>query len=95
MSETHLQQRAVRAINRASETRAIRARLVGRVGFPDVLGCQRGRMFTLEAKLPGQERRLTKMQERELALWGEAGAIVGVFTSVEEALGLLEGGEGR
>lgn len=56
-------------------------------GTPDILGCHRGRMFALEAKLPGKHP--TEIQARTLARWEAAGAIVGVIHSADDAVALL------
>ncbi|MEE8115195.1 MAG: hypothetical protein V3T23_12690 [Nitrososphaerales archaeon] len=54
----------------------------------DIYGCDKGRMFVLEVKRPG--KKLTRLQEIELLKWEAVGAIVGVPTSVDEAVGILE-----
>lgn len=57
-------------------------------GWPDVVGCHRGRMLALEVKRPGGKP--TPLQVREVAKWERAGAIAAVVTSVEETLALLD-----
>jgi CBS domain-containing protein len=56
----------------------------------DVVGCYRGRAFLLEGKRPGE--RMTPRQARIAEQWAAAGAIVGVFTSADEAVALVTGG---
>jgi hypothetical protein len=56
-------------------------------GDPDLTGCYCGRHFELEVKAPGG--RLTRIQEVRLEEWREAGALVGVVHSTEEALSVL------
>lgn len=51
-------------------------------GQPDILGCFRGQMFALEVKRPGNKP--TKLQVAMLRKWLEAGAIIGVVTSLDE-----------
>jgi hypothetical protein len=53
-------------------------------GDPDLTGCFRGRHFELEVKAPGG--RLSRIQEVRLKEWHQAGAIVGVVHSTEDAL---------
>jgi len=57
-------------------------------GTPDIIGCHRGRCFTMELKRPGEKP--TPLQEKRLREWQTAGAITGVVTSAREALELLE-----
>ncbi len=56
-------------------------------GRPDITGCIKGRRFEMEIKRPGA--RVTRLQEEMLRRWREAGAVVGVVTSREEAGMLL------
>ena len=56
-------------------------------GDPDLTGCYRGRHFELEVKAPGG--RLSRIQEVRLKEWHEAGPVVGVVHSAEEALAAL------
>jgi hypothetical protein len=60
----------------------------GKAGKPDITGCVRGRRFELEVKRPGNKA--TKLQMKTLQEWKEAGAIVAVVTSVEEAREILQ-----
>lgn len=48
----------------------------GRRGIPDLLVCWRGLFIALELKMPGNEA--TVLQQRELALLSEAGALARV-----------------
>ena len=59
-------------------------------GDPDLTGCYRGRHFELEVKAPGG--RLSRIQEVRLKEWHQAGALVGVVHSTEEALSTLDVG---
>lgn len=56
-------------------------------GDPDLTGCYRGRHFELEVKAPGG--RLSRIQEVRLKEWHQAGAVVGVVHSSDEALTTL------
>ena len=57
-------------------------------GTPDILGAINGRMLVLEAKRSTKER-ARKIQEWRLAEWRQAGAIIGVVSSVEEVKKIL------
>jgi hypothetical protein len=52
-------------------------------GLPDVYACCKGYAIEIEGKLEGNKP--TPMQESSLFLLFEAGAIVGVYHSLEEA----------
>ncbi len=56
-------------------------------GTPDLIGCASGRCFVLEVKRPGQKPRALQVQQLEK--WRKAGAVVGVVTSVKEAVYLV------
>lgn len=56
-------------------------------GDPDLIAIKAGRVYGLEVKRPGG--RVTKIQRHRLAELEAAGAIVGVVTSLEEALDLV------
>ena len=58
-------------------------------GTPDLIGCASGRCFALEVKRPGKKPRALQVQQLEK--WGKAGAVVGVVTSVKEAVHLVFG----
>ena len=58
-------------------------------GTPDLIGCAFGRCFALEVKRPGEKPRALQVQQLEK--WGKAGAMVGVVTSVKEAVHLVFG----
>jgi len=60
---------------------------MGVAGEPDIDACIRGRSLQLEVKRPGEKP--TQLQVRRLQEWREAGAVVGVVTSVEEVRSLL------
>ena len=57
---------------------------MGKRGEPDITGCK-GRRFEIEVKRPGQEHRLTKLQEYNMRKWASAGAVVALATGVEGA----------
>lgn len=54
-------------------------------GIPDLLGCAQGYFFGLEVKVDPKEEP-TKMQSYQINEIAKAGGIVGVVTSVQEAL---------
>jgi hypothetical protein len=51
-----------------------------------------GIRIELECKRPGNDKGLTRLQKHQLEKWRLAGAITGVFHSVEEARGLIYDG---
>lgn len=57
------------------------------VGVPDLLAVKDGHAFFFEVKQPGKSP--TLRQEEEMRRLKDAGAVVGVVTSVDEALDLL------
>ena len=61
----------------------------GNDGEPDIVGCYNGRAVVMEVKQPGEKP--DPLQERKLNHWSAAGALVGVVTSVPEAMGLMQG----
>ena len=55
-------------------------------GLPDIIGCYKGTFYGLEAKLPGKEKTLTKIQKwwiNEINTTG--GGKATMFTTVEQA----------
>ena len=60
---------------------------MGVAGEPDIDACLRGRSIQLEVKRPGQ--RPTLLQLKRMEDWRQAGAIVGIVTSVAEVKALL------
>jgi len=58
-------------------------------GTPDLIGCASGRCFVLEVKRPREKPRALQVQQLEK--WRKAGAVVGVVTSVKEAVYLVFG----
>ncbi len=60
---------------------------MGVAGEPDIDACFRGRSLQLEVKRPGEKP--TLLQLKRLEQWREAGALVGVVTSVAEVKELL------
>lgn len=81
--EARLQVRIVKAL-RAHGIPAWRIRPLGLAGWPDIYAIRDGRAVHLEVKIPGG--RATKLQERRLEELSAAGAVVGVVSSVDEAL---------
>ncbi len=65
----------------------------GIAGDPDLYGSINGRHFEIEVKRPGANGP-TPLQQTRLHQWAASGALVGVATSVEEALRIV-GAEGR
>lgn len=61
----------------------------GQAGEPDVDACVGGRAVKLEVKAPGGRRDLTRLQQRRLDQWREAGAVTGVVESVDDVRWLL------
>ena len=62
---------------------------MGVAGEPDIDACLRGRSIQLEVKRPGQHP--TLLQLKRMEDWRQAGAIVGIVTSVAEVKALLGG----
>jgi hypothetical protein len=60
---------------------------MGVVGDPDLYGTIGGHHFEIEVKRPGENP--TEIQTRRLLEWKDAGAIVGVARSVDDALVIL------
>lgn len=58
-------------------------------GTPDIIGVIEGRMIALEAKRSTKEKP-RKIQEWRLMQWKSAGAVVGVVTSVDDVVKLVE-----
>ena len=61
---------------------------MGVAGDPDIDACIRGRSVQLEVKRPGEKP--TLLQFKRLEEWRQAGALVGVVTSVAEVRTLFE-----
>ena len=61
---------------------------MGVAGDPDIDACIRGRRVQLEVKRPGEKP--TLLQFKRLEEWRQAGALVGVVTSVAEVRTLFE-----
>ena len=60
---------------------------MGVAGEPDIDACICGRSLQLEVKRPGEKP--TPLQLKRIEQWREAGALVGVVTSVREVKALL------
>jgi hypothetical protein len=58
-------------------------------GDPDLYGTISGRHFEIEVKRPDPSSRLTPLQSIRIEQWRQAGALVGVARSVEEALEII------
>jgi len=61
---------------------------MGVAGDPDIDACIRGRSVQLEVKRPSEKP--TLLQLKRLEEWRQAGALVGVVTSVAEVRTLFE-----
>jgi len=70
---------------RAKENRVLARKMaaVGRRGFPDVLLARGGQIIFVELKSPTGRGRLSKLQEREIALMRSIGIDVRVIDSKE------------
>jgi hypothetical protein len=60
---------------------------MGVAGDPDIDACLRGRSVQLAVKRPGEKP--TLLQVKRLEEWRQAGAVVGVVVSVDDAKSLL------
>lgn len=60
------------------------------VGVPDLLVCYKARFFAFEVKLPGKEKNLTALQEKNLNAIIDAGGYAFVITTVEQALYIIK-----
>lgn len=60
----------------------------GRRGIPDIIGCLSGQMFALEVKRPSVGR-VSPSQMHNMMKMADAGAVVAVVESVEDALEVL------
>ena len=83
--EARLQRRIVEAFQRHGWL-AYRLRPAGLAGWPDLYALVAGRPLHLEVKRPG--RKPTKLQRLRLAELADHGAVVGIVTSVDEAVDL-------
>lgn len=57
-------------------------------GIPDILGCYRGVMFGVEAKMPGNKP--TKIQEHRMAQIREAGGVTVVAYSLSDVQTMIQ-----
>lgn len=64
---------------------------MGVAGDPDIDACLRGRSVQLEVKRPGEKP--TPLQLKRLEEWRQAGALIGVVTSVAATRALFEENE--
>lgn len=83
MKESELQKQILFILNSDPKCKAVAVTVgpFGRKGEPDIMGSYGGRMFVIEVKLPGKE--LTKIQEKRIVEWKQAGALAGVCNSLE------------
>lgn len=58
-------------------------------GLPDILCCYRGRFVAIEVKRPTTRHTVTARQQAFLDAIADAGGVVGVAVSVDEALAIL------
>lgn len=90
MSQTPFEKSVVNAITAMlKKSRAIVINNHGsgmtRSGIPDLTGVlPGGQAFAIEVKRPGRNK-VTRLQERNVRLWGERGARAGFASSVREA----------
>ena len=91
MKETQLNKKVADWINKLPSAYAYK-RLggVANKGQPDVTGCIQGYRIELEGKMPGKKP--TPLQAQRLRLWADAGAITGVYYSLEEAQKIVASG---
>ena len=91
MTEKRLNTKVVNWLKSLPNTHAYK-RLggVANKGEPDVTGCSHGIRIELEGKRPGKHP--TPLQEKKLRNWTEAGAITGVYHSLEEAQEIVRNG---
>lgn len=84
MNERRLNVKVVKWLNTLPNTYAYK-RLGGPAnkGEPDITGCSHSVRIELEGKVPGGKP--TKLQLKKLERWKKAGAITGIFYSIEEA----------
>lgn len=60
-------------------------------GLPDIIGCYKGRFYGLEAKVPGKEDTLTKIQQYWINKINNAGGRATMYTTVQQALEFVRG----
>ena len=84
--------RVVKKLNEYCDSKFFKyhAHAGGYRGHSDVYGMMAGVGFFIEGKKPGEK--LRPEQERFLADMAQAGAVVGVYHSVEEAVRIVEEG---
>lgn len=71
-------------LNSQPETRAIKTHGGAmRSGEPDIIGCTRGYFLALEVKRPGGKA--TELQKATLQAWQDAGGVVAVVISLNQA----------
>ena len=91
MTEAVLQRAIQKAIrDRGGKVIKIHGNAYAQAGTPDLIGVLAGVSFAIEVKRPGKTA--TKLQTHELEQWGLQGWAVGVATSVDDAIGIIEGG---
>lgn len=92
--EAKLNAAVVKAINHMDGALALKhvASAFTPPGHSDVYGCYNGRAFFLEGKVDVTRYKVTGAQHNFLKVAFAAGAIVGVYTSVEEATRILASG---
>ncbi len=89
MTEATLQRAIQKAIRDAGgKVIKIHGNAYTQAGTPDLIGVLRGVSFAIEVKRPGQSA--TLLQTHELEQWGLQGWAVGVATSVQEALDIID-----
>lgn len=58
-------------------------------GTPDILACYRGRFIAIEVKRPGNEKGITKLQEKRLKEVVKAGGVSIIATDVQQVKDLI------
>jgi len=91
MKETTLNKKVSNWINTLPNSYAYkRLGYIHNKGQPDVTGCSHGIRIELEGKTPGKKP--TPLQAHTLKMWAAAGAITGVYYSLEEAQEIIING---
>lgn len=89
--ERNVVKAALKFLNKLPQTYARKVHGDGmQAGWPDIVGCCKGRMLALEAKRPGAAHKVTRLQQLEFDKWKAAGAVTGVFTTNDELKAILQ-----
>ena len=76
MLEKNLVKRILKGVNKNPRAKAIKqhGNVYAESGTPDIVGCFRGQMFLIEAKVKGRD--LSAIQMQRLREWENSGALV-------------------